>query len=927
MGNLRLSRWMGTAALLCGGVWLGTGCGAEEYEAQMREMAAAFEGAASFVDYEDEGRIFLVDNHCEVWPDDALDPAPPSWDCPTPWDGRPVHGAVEGCPLTYMPSVTDEHDRLAFGEPNCGVREIDTMAEAQELLHIHRWVDVNPSLTSIEAAQVVSWSKLINRYGFHEEGDPVNALLLVYLPMGPEYERVDWDSDDEDKVDQQRFEEVLRTVCGKHPVEHPTFESRLHELIDGATVATDDAIVVTSSSYAGHQVMNVVRDKQNVFWYDINPTFGLFSAEGSMDYEGLCAMGSCDESPIDGYTTRHSCDPNPMVFDWIYDLEYSTVTQCLLTSRGDCLSQYEFGVGLAFTDGDPAEDLTHENTCGYPENPEHDWIYSVDDDAGIMGPAVWSDPNRTDDLVIDLETSEAWVGPGGTSKLWYSGARFATEDTPMGDVRRYDKELEWAYWAPERTHNALWANLHDRPGATKVQLVHAAGAGDECSDTDNTYRDCSESERARTTDADHFEFYDIGVPMGEGAPGPYNFMWDEFEACPGLFEALDCPECRVADAIAQGTHADDDLILSYRHDNLAGDPVLPANRMRHRDVIYVPPAGTSLSPNDMRTELAILDAAYDDVLTPGYDEQFHITRASSYVALRADVFPADDLMHDDEVEGVWLTVDDSVFTVFDGAPSADRRAMTYEENWFPALDGQYADLVGAWFDVGGSYTALDPCGENVAPHSGDASTKRVLVMRSEVNPDNQTIRLYPDPVPDIIDVGAPANAVNTDVVWLSFVAFTHLDEEPTVRVAPRTDEAPDAAYIEAESLDMPVSTALGDTHSFVAEWDILQTWCDAYPTDGAMCGGYLDETPPETLLVTLRIEAHNSEGNHFWVERDVMVVRGEDRYSYSCEDSCGGQAPTWCWCDDLCARYGDCCPDATDQCDVTYSCLGRPWCS
>jgi hypothetical protein len=33
----------------------------------------------------------------------------------------------------------------------------------------------------------------------------------------------------------------------------------------------------------------------------------------------------------------------------------------------------------------------------------------------------------------------------------------------------------------------------------------------------------------------------------------------------------------------------------------------------------------------------------------------------------------------------------------------------------------------------------------------------------------------------------------------------------------------------------------------------------------------------------------------------------------TCEGSCGGQA-TSCWCDNLCAQYGDCCPDICDFC-------------
>lgn len=58
----------------------------------------------------------------------------------------------------------------------------------------------------------------------------------------------------------------------------------------------------------------------------------------------------------------------------------------------------------------------------------------------------------------------------------------------------------------------------------------------------------------------------------------------------------------------------------------------------------------------------------------------------------------------------------------------------------------------------------------------------------------------------------------------------------------------------------------------------------------------------------------------------------------SCAGNCGGNAGS-CWCDDLCAQYGDCCPDKVAECDAppppdpTLSCdgncggnAGQCWC-
>ncbi len=41
----------------------------------------------------------------------------------------------------------------------------------------------------------------------------------------------------------------------------------------------------------------------------------------------------------------------------------------------------------------------------------------------------------------------------------------------------------------------------------------------------------------------------------------------------------------------------------------------------------------------------------------------------------------------------------------------------------------------------------------------------------------------------------------------------------------------------------------------------------------------------------------------------------EARAAGSCEGACGGQSPAGCWCDQLCANYGDCCGDKEEVCD------------
>ena len=910
--------------------WLmGSSCKVEEYEDAIWEMTESFEKGANYVNYDLEGQIYLLDNHCQAWGDDAPEPPPIAPDCPLPDDDVTIHGAVEGCPATYIPPGVDEG---TFADPFCGVRGIDDPAEAQRLLRLHRWIDVNPSFTSLETAQIVALSKLINRFGFHREGEPIRGVLLVYLPMGPEDIHVDWDGPN---PEQDQFDEVLRTMCGKYPVDHDAFQTVMHELIDGATTGTifDDDIVVTSNSYSSHQVLEVIKDKPNVFWYDIAPTFGAFTYDGRRSYGDKCLMSGCaSDTDFGGYTERASCNPNPHVHDWLTNLEHSTVTQCLLVSRGDCLSQYHFGAALAFTDGDPAMDLTRDSTCAIPNNPEHSLIYTVDEDADPMGAAVWDDPNEDWDLLLDLETHTTSIGPGGTSKLWYTTEPFRK--------RMYDHSMQWFYWSPESTYNALWHNLDERPGATKIQLVQASGAGVEgCSDSDDTRRSCDPSELDKTADADHFEFYSIGVPDSFSGTGPYNFMWDEFEACPGLWDAMDCPECRVADAIARGSHGADDMELSYYRGTFSDDLVLPQNSLRSRDVIYLPPAGISeLSDASLRAEADMLRLVYDGPLTPGYDEQIHVSRSRDSMALRADIYPPDDEEHDDIVTRAYVTVDGVLHEVFgDAGPTAEERmSRTYYHVWDLAEltepSGRYGDLAGAWFDLGGGFTSRDPQVEG--DHDGETGERRILVMQIGHDQDGRT---YPLPVPDVAAFDVPTTVWSTDLVGLPITTFSVLDEIPAVSVVPSTFAAPEMDPFAGDYLGIEATTDVGLAHYFVAEWNVADTWCKAVPWDGAMCDGDdLGLMPPESIVVTLRALAANGEGNHFWAEQEVTVLRAElpgegalaDTSEYTCDGHCGAiPAPSGCYCDELCATYGDCCPDKADLCLGAFGCWDRPWCS
>jgi len=56
------------------------------------------------------------------------------------------------------------------------------------------------------------------------------------------------------------------------------------------------------------------------------------------------------------------------------------------------------------------------------------------------------------------------------------------------------------------------------------------------------------------------------------------------------------------------------------------------------------------------------------------------------------------------------------------------------------------------------------------------------------------------------------------------------------------------------------------------------------------------------------------------LERRAGLGKADD--AGSCQDACGGQSDHGaCWCDDLCAKYGDCCADKKALCDQDVPCF------
>jgi hypothetical protein len=78
-------------------------------------------------------------------------------------------------------------------------------------------------------------------------------------------------------------------------------------------------------------------------------------------------------------------------------------------------------------------------------------------------------------------------------------------------------------------------------------------------------------------------------------------------------------------------------------------------------------------------------------------------------------------------------------------------------------------------------------------------------------------------------------------------------------------------------------------------------------------------------ICLLLVGACGSDNSSDSGERGTAVPRslGKADGTMSCQGICGDQAPGGCWCDELCEKYDDCCPDKVAVCDEkTPSCEG-----
>ncbi|MCH6562383.1 MAG: putative metal-binding motif-containing protein, partial [Myxococcales bacterium] len=75
-----------------------------------------------------------------------------------------------------------------------------------------------------------------------------------------------------------------------------------------------------------------------------------------------------------------------------------------------------------------------------------------------------------------------------------------------------------------------------------------------------------------------------------------------------------------------------------------------------------------------------------------------------------------------------------------------------------------------------------------------------------------------------------------------------------------------------------------------------------------------DDTDPATHPGASEVCGDGKDNNCDTIVDEGCPTAGE------CAGQCGSQAPQGCWCDELCAQYGDCCAEVCSDCSTLSHC-------
>ncbi len=793
------------------------GCGKEAMEAFVDDlMHPEFN-----VDYADEGRIFVLVNHCLEHTDEAR---------------------YRACSMSGPDSAGLSVQVIPFAP--------DQVAQAIPYAREYRWVTVNPSFSSLDGGIVMAATqlKIMKRRG----------VVLVYLPQGPDKTRVDYTDYD------SRWHEANRYMCGGYKQDFPVFQQVLNQLVDGVTqpVAGQDglaplplSLVVSAYSYSVHQALEVVRDKPRVFFVNMAPSFGMQQWRGSPDHDISSSDNDCMPfGPIDSY---HELDfekyPNPHVKTYIDNLATSTVRQCILVSYGDCTSLSFRGMtlsgytslGIGCKEPNPPPEIVRGWDPMAPRASSYTLVPPNE-----IGPRLFScaDPARWDD-------NACWSG-GEQWLTYYYGADTRILKAINANLATNDRIRLFGVMTPSKAEDTTWGQTLTEQFGENAWVGHMGywmngGTPDLLAPPPNI----------------------------EEVTANWHIK-DVLAQCTAAFPPETCPECEDAGdwSNSRNPEAGTDLWWQQEPRRLE-DPTRQPDRVMDNDIVYVPINRSfpeTLGAGSLPQAQEEMRAKWG----PAAEERMHISALQNQVMFWLYTVPPAArgvlrVMFQDD--NTWL----HVAGAGDCRTPMVETLRRYDYD-FPRLleaGGAYADLVGAWSDVRIRWwddlygTCLDP-----APSYG-SGRRRVLVMKLEIPQETQDgvfMRALREPIPDIRDVVVPPEAEAN--VLMSFLPTIYVPAASTLTgVTATLSTSGGSVTLTHEPLGR--ECAGGDClragtyeyHRFTGS--ARDVWCTIHRSD-ALCGGRSIGTTPVTA--TLRIEAFNGEGHEFRQTWTMRVRRCED---------------------------------------------------
>lgn len=792
------------------------GCGKEEMEDFVDDLMHPEYN----VDYADEGKIFVLINHCLEHADEAR---------------------YRACSMSGPDSAGLSVQVIPFTP--------DRVAQVLPYAREYRWITVNPSFSSLEGGILIASTqlKIMKRRG----------VVLVYLPQGPDRTRVDYTDYD------SRWHEANRYMCGGYKQDFPVFQSALNQLVDGVTQPTAGqdgvrpaprSLIVSAYSYSVHQTLEVVRDKPRVFFVNVAPSFGMQQWRGSPDHDISSSDNDC--MPYGKIDSFHELDfekyPNPHVKTYIDNLATSTVRQCILVSYGDCTSLSFRGMtltdyaklGIGCKDQDPPPEIVR----GWDPMSPHASTYTLMP-PNVIGPTLFTcaDPARWDDDACWSFNEQALSPHYGsdTRILEAINANLATNDR----IRLF------GVMTPSKLDDTTWEQtLTDEFGenAWVGHMGYWMNGG--------------------TPDLLH-------PPLNIEEVTANWHIKDVLAQCTAAFPPDTCPECEDAGDWSNSRNPEPGTDIWWQQEpRIPEDPTRAPDRVMDNDIVYVPV--NKSFPETLGA--GSLPQAQEEMRLkwgPAAEEKMHISALQNQASFWLYTVPpaARGVARVLFLEDAWFSG-----TVMGTCTSTSPQTLHSYEFGFPRVlepANVYSDLVGAWSDVQIRWwdDLYGSCAPPAMAHG--SGRRRVLVMKLEIpqeTDDGVFLRALREPIPDIRDVVVPPDT-EADVL-MSFLPTIYVPAAARLTsVTANMETSGGTVTLTHEPLGR--ECAGGDCmrkgtyeyHRFTGS--ARDVWCTVHGAD-ALCGGTALRTTP--VLATLRIEAFNGEGHEFRQTWTMRIERCED---------------------------------------------------